>query len=73
MVNIAGVSTQTNKEGEITHVTFDMEKHKDTIEPLLQQLGMVEKTKFDKLREEGITIEESKARVIARVKTLWGK
>ena len=73
MADIAGVSTQTNNQGEITHVTFDMSEHKDKITPILEQLGLTDKTKFDKMREEGSTVEELREHMHRKIESLWKK
>ncbi len=73
MVNIAGISTQTNNQGEITHVTFDMSEHKDTITPILERLEVIEKKKFDKLRKEGTSVEELRKHMHQKIESLWKK
>ncbi len=57
MPRIAGVATQKNTKGEITHITIDVKKHKEFVAPMLAQLGVKEKTKFEKDWERGISIE----------------
>ncbi|MEO7312660.1 MAG: hypothetical protein ABIX01_19900 [Chitinophagaceae bacterium] len=49
MPRIAGVTTQKNTKGQITHITFNLKKHEEILTPVLKQLGVVQdKTKFQK-------------------------
>ena len=74
MAQVAGITTNKNTKGELTHVTIDVKKHKDAIAPLLEQLGITTKTQFQIDRERGITIEEARALSIPHLKSLnWKK
>jgi hypothetical protein len=73
MPRIAGVATQKNTKGEITHLTIDVKKHKEFVAPLLAQLRVKEKTKFEKDWERGITPEELRQNLHKRIKELWKK
>jgi hypothetical protein len=75
MVQLAGISTKQNAKGEITHVTTDVEKHKELITPLLKQLGITQKTKFQEEIESGEwhTVEEARALSLKYVDELWSK
>ncbi len=73
MARIAGVATQKNTKGEITHLTIDVKKHKEFVAPLLAQLGAKEKSKFEKNWERGITPEELRQNLHKRIKHLWKK
>lgn len=74
MPRIAGIATQKNIKGEITHVTINIKKHKEAITPLLRQLGIIEKSQFEKDCEKAISLEEFRQRVHAGIKNLqWGK
>lgn len=74
MPRIAGVTTQKNTRGEITHVTIDVKKHKEAITPVLYKMGVLEKTKFQKEFEKGVGVEEAFDRVLKFVRTLpWKK
>ncbi len=73
MAQIAGIKTQKNTKGEITHVTINIKKHKELITPVLEELGVLQKSKFMQEYEKGITIEESKKRVFAKIDSLWSK
>ena len=73
MARIAGIATQKNTRGEITHVTFNIKKHQQ-VTPLLKELGIVSKTKFERECEEGITLDELDNRLTKHIKKLpWKK
>ena len=72
MARVAGITTQKNTKGEITHVTIDLKKRKEVI-PMLEELGVMEKTPFMQEFEKGITIEESRKRAHAKIDSLWKK
>ena len=71
MPRIAGVAAQKNTKGEITHLTIDVKKHKEFVAPILAQLGVKEKTQFEKDWERGITPEELRQNLHKRIKELW--
>jgi len=73
MPHIAGVTTKKNIKGEITHVTINIQKHKKTITPVLLQMGVIEKTQFQKDCESGYTIEEARAMSHKHIEQLWKK
>jgi hypothetical protein len=70
MARIAGVATQKNAKGEITHVTIDLKKHKKAI-PALNELGLIEKSKFDEEFEQGIGLEELRDGLKTYVRKIW--
>lgn len=74
MPHIAGVTTQKDARGNVTHVTINLKKHKEVL-PLLQQMGVIEKSELQKMleSEEWVTIEESRAKAYAKIKELWKK
>jgi hypothetical protein len=73
MARIAGVTTQKDTKGNITHVTINVKKHQQAV-PVLQEMGLMEKSQFDKDFERGISIEESRSRTHAYIKNLpWPK
>lgn len=47
MTRIAGITTQKNTKGEITHVTINVKKHQQVM-PMLNELGIIEKLSFKK-------------------------
>jgi len=63
MAQIAGITTKKNIRGEVTHVTIDIKKHKDKI-PMLTEIGVLQKTKFQERCEGAHTVEE--ARVLSK-------
>ncbi len=73
MPRIAGVATQKNTKGEITHLTIDVKKHKDIVAPLLEQLGVKVKSKFEDDWERGVSLEEVRKNLHKRMKDLWKK
>jgi hypothetical protein len=73
MIDIEGIETQTNQRGEITHLTLDVVKYKDILEPILEQLAQSEKEKFDKKWETGISIEEARKKTHEYIRELWKK
>lgn len=73
MARIAGIVTQKNIRGEITHVTINIKKVKRAI-PMLKELGIMEKTKFEKDCEGAMSVNEARARTKEFIKTLpWKK
>ena len=74
MARIAGIATKKNRKGEITHVTIDIKKHRDTITPMLEQLGVIKESSFDEEWERGgMTVEELKNSLYKTVDELWRK
>ena len=73
MPRIAGVATQKNTKGEITHLTIEVKKHKDLVAPLLEQLGVKTTSKFEEDWERGITLEEFRKNLHKRTNELWKK
>ena len=73
MAQIAGITTKKNLRGEVTHVTIDIKKHKDKI-PMLTEIGVLQKTKFEERCEGALTIEELRSRVHKHINSLeWKK
>lgn len=73
MPRIAGITTQKDARGNITHVTFNIKKHEAVITPVLQQLGVLEKSSFMKEFEAGVSIEDSRKRAHAKIDGLWSE
>lgn len=73
MIDIEGIETQTNQRGEITHLTLDVVKYRDILEPILEQLAQSEKEKFDKKWETGISPEQLQENLHKRIEALWAK
>ncbi len=73
MPRIAGVATQKNTKGEITHLTIDVKKHKDFVAPLLEQLGVKTKSKFEEDWERGVSLEEARKNSHDFIRKMWKK
>jgi BMFP domain-containing protein YqiC len=73
MIDIEGIETQTNKDGQITHLTLDVEKYKDILAPIMNQLALSEKEAFDNKWRKGISPEELKQNLHKRIEKLWAK
>ncbi len=73
MARIAGVVTEKNAKGEITYVTINVKKHRAAIMPLLEQMGVVEKTAFMKEFEKGLSVEEARKLSLRHIDELWKK
>ena len=73
MPRIAGVTTEKNAKGEITYVTINVKKHKETIMPFLERIGLVEKSKFMQEFEKGLSIEEARKLSLKHIDELWKK
>ena len=72
MAQVAGITTKKNIRGEITHVTINVKKHKETI-PMLTKLGVIPKTKFMQEWDAAKTIEQSKNEMNNLIDELWSK
>ncbi len=57
MEAIASITSKKNTLRQITHVTFDVRKHKEIIY-MFNEIGLMPKTKFQLECEKGFTIEE---------------
>ncbi len=74
MARIAGIATKKNQKGEITHVTIDVKKHRDTITPMLEQLGVIKESSFEEEWERGgMTVEELRTSLYKTVDEIWLK
>ena len=73
MPRIAGVATQKNTKGEITHLTIDVKKHKDIVAPLLEQLGVKFKSKFEEDWQRGVSLEEARKNSHDFIRKMWKK
>jgi hypothetical protein len=73
MSRIAGITTKKNVHGKITHVTFNVKKHYQTLTPLLEQLGIQKKSAFMQEFEKGLTIEECRTHTINHIRKIWKK
>jgi hypothetical protein len=73
MGRIAGIATRKNIKGEITHVTINVQKHRELIFPMLYELGVIEKSTFEKECEQAIPLEDFRKKMHKRVKAAWQK
>jgi hypothetical protein len=73
MIDIEGIEAQTNKDGQITHLTLDVEKYKDILVPIMNQLALSEKEAFDNKWKKGISPEKLKQNLHKRIEKLWAK
>ena len=73
MSRIAGVATQKNTKGEITHLTIDVKKHRDIVAPLLEQLGVKTTSKFEEDWKRGITLDEARKNSHDFIRKLWNR
>jgi selenocysteine-specific translation elongation factor len=73
MPNVAGITTKKDSDGKITHVTIDVQQHKEKITPMLYELGVMEKTAFQIECENGYSIEEARALTLNYLRTKWNK
>ncbi len=73
MPRIAGIVTKKNIKGEITHVTIDVEKHREVITPMLYELGIIEKSKFQQECESAISLEDFRKKIHSSINKAWKK
>lgn len=73
MIDIKGIETQSNLQGEITHITLEVEKYKDILEPILEQLAQAQKTDFDKKWATGIGLEDARKKTHEYIRKMWKK
>ncbi len=73
MGQLPGVKVKKNVRGEITHVQIDLKKNQQVI-PLLKQMGLLEKTPFEKEVETALTVEEARKHTLDFIHSLpWKK
>jgi hypothetical protein len=73
MIDIEGIETQTNKKGEITHLTIDVEKHRDFVAPLLDQLEQIRVSKFNQDWKRGVSVEDARKQTHEFIREMWKK
>jgi hypothetical protein len=71
MPKIAGVATKKNARGEVTHVIINLKQHGKAFNPILKEMGVIEKTQFEKEWEEAISIEDAFKPVYALIEKQW--
>jgi hypothetical protein len=73
MAHLAGVTTERNPAGQITMLHIDVTKYAKLMQPVLENLGLVE-DEFDKKFKTGITKDELAHDVKTYLKSLpWKK
>ena len=72
MARIAGVSTTKDVKGNLDTITINLKKHKAAV-PVLRELGLLEKSQFEKDWESGISLEEVHQELIDMVNTHYDK
>ena len=73
MPQVTGITTVQDAAGNITSVTINMEKHRDTVMPLLEKLGVIEKSEFDQECERAISVDELRNSLCKKIYAVWGK
>ena len=81
MPRIAGIKLHKTPSGKIKSATIDIKKHGDLLQPLLQQLGAVEKAEEDDFEKKwaealrtGYTPEQAREKSLNFVRSLpWKK
>ena len=78
MARIAGIKVEKSVSGKIKAVTFNFKKHGELLNPILEELGVIEidakREEFMKKFNNGITGDVLRKRVHAHIETLpWKK
>ena len=71
MTKLAGISLRKNTEGHITHITIEVDKHKELMQPLLKQLGIDEETETEQKYSNALSLKESLQSTIELVDKLF--
>ena len=73
MARIAGIQLDRAANGTIKKVTFDLKKHGEIINPILEKMGVIEEDEFEKKWSKGVTGDELRAKLHKRIEGWWGK
>ena len=75
MARIACIATKKDPSGNITHVTIDVKKHRETIMPVLEKLGVIKNTAVQKENEDEkwYSVEEARALSLKHIDELWSR
>lgn len=75
MARVAGITTQKNTKGEITHVTINVKKHREAFGQILEEMGVLEKSDLQKKMEsqKWHTREEAEVEIFKKLDKLWQK
>jgi hypothetical protein len=71
MTTLEGIVVQVNDQGEITHLTLDVSKHKDILKPLLEEIEENRSRDFQNDLKRSISIEEARTISHNFVRKLW--
>jgi hypothetical protein len=71
MTELAGISVRKNEEGKVTHLIFEVDKHQDFLQPVLNNLGIIEKTKFRQDFDNAMTAEEVRTSIYKTIDHLF--
>ncbi|SFQ21156.1 hypothetical protein [Parafilimonas terrae] len=73
MAHIEGIEEIKNNDGRLTHVVIDVHKHPEAVGKL-KEMGLVEKTQFEKDCEDAIPVDEAFKQVYDFINSLkWDK
>jgi hypothetical protein len=72
MARIAGVATKKDTRGNVTHVTISTKKHPEAVDKL-KELGLMEKTQFEKDSEGAISVEDFFKEMRKHILDTWQK
>ena len=73
MAHIEGIEEIKNNDGNLTHVVIDVRKHPEAVGKL-KEMGLVEKTQFEKDCEDAISVDEAFKPVYDFINSLkWDK
>ena len=72
MSQIPGIAVLRNMEGEITHVTVDVQQHAAVL-TLLESWNLIKTESFEEGIQNGYSIEASRKRMHEHINQLWQK
>lgn len=72
MAKIAGVTTKRDTKWRLSEITINAIKHPDVV-GRLKEMGLVEKSQFEKDCEKGITVDEARELSINHLRSIWPK
>ena len=70
MASMEGISTQRDTNGEITHLTIDLRRHREAI-PALEELGFIEKKTFEERFDNALPIDEARELTYQHIRNLF--
>ncbi|MDQ1095521.1 MULTISPECIES: hypothetical protein [Chryseobacterium] len=69
-MNVSGIKIEKNSNGTLKTVTFDLEKYGKILQPILEDLGVVEDSR---LQKKFYSLDEAKAETKRRLTELCRK